>query len=71
MGQPVLLKSAAVIADPTSKQVEELDDMVETMEDAVGVGLLRRKFTKVNAPLFLSHRVNGAERTARIPILLR
>ena len=32
MGQPVLLKQAAVIADPTSKQVEELlDDMVETL----------------------------------------
>ena len=40
MGQPVLLQTAEAIADPTSKDVGRLlGDMVETMEDATGVGL--------------------------------
>ena len=40
MGHPVLLKTAEPIADPTSRDVGRLlEDMVETMEDATGVGL--------------------------------
>ncbi|RZO37063.1 MAG: peptide deformylase [Rhodospirillaceae bacterium] len=40
MGHPVLLQAAEVIADPTARNVGRLlEDMVETMEDAAGVGL--------------------------------
>ncbi len=40
MGQPVLLNRAEAIADPTSREVRALvENMVETMEDANGVGL--------------------------------
>ena len=40
MGHPVLLKTAEAIPDPTSRDVGRLlEDMVETMEDATGVGL--------------------------------
>ena len=40
MGHPVLLREAEPVADPTSREVRRLvDDMVETMEDANGVGL--------------------------------
>ena len=40
MGQPVLLNRAEAIADPTAREVRALvENMVETMEDANGVGL--------------------------------
>ncbi len=40
MGHPVLLKRAEAIADPSSMEVRALvENMVETMEDATGVGL--------------------------------
>ena len=40
MGHPVLLQTAEVLADPTARNVGRLlEDMVETMEDAAGVGL--------------------------------
>ena len=40
MGHPVLLQTAEVIADPMARNVGRLlEDMVETMEDAAGVGL--------------------------------
>ena len=43
MGHPVLLQTAEVIADPTARNVGRLlEDMVETMEDAAGVGLAAR-----------------------------
>lgn len=63
MGQPVLLKSAAVIADPTSKQVEELlDDMIGTMEDAAGVGLAAPQvYEGKRAIIFKSPRERGGE----------
>ena len=40
MGHPVLLERAEPVADPTSREIRRLvADMVETMEDARGVGL--------------------------------
>jgi len=40
MGHPILLQTAEAIPDPTSVGIGRLlDDMVETMEDATGVGL--------------------------------
>lgn len=40
MGHPVLLQTASAVTDPTSKDVTGLlENMVETMEDATGVGL--------------------------------
>ena len=40
MGHPVLLRRAEPVADPTAREIRRLvDDMVETMEDANGVGL--------------------------------
>ena len=40
MGHPVLLGEAEPVADPTAREIRRLvADMVETMEDAHGVGL--------------------------------
>jgi peptide deformylase len=40
MGHPVLIRRAEEVADPTAREVRRLiEDMVETMEDAQGVGL--------------------------------
>ena len=40
MGHPVLVQRAEEVSDPTSREVRRLvEDMVETMEDAEGVGL--------------------------------
>jgi peptide deformylase len=40
MGHPVLVLRAEEVADPTAREVRRLvEDMVETMEDADGVGL--------------------------------
>lgn len=40
MGHPVLLRQAEPVADPTAREIRRLvADMVETMEDAHGVGL--------------------------------
>lgn len=40
MGHPVLLGEAEPVVDPTAREIRRLvDDMVETMEDANGVGL--------------------------------
>lgn len=40
MGHPVLLRQAEKVADPTAPEIRRLvADMVETMEDARGVGL--------------------------------
>jgi len=40
MGHPVLVRRAEEVADPTARDVRRLiEDMIETMEDAEGVGL--------------------------------
>ena len=40
MGHPVLLRRAEPVADPTAREIGRLvDDMIETMQDARGVGL--------------------------------
>jgi peptide deformylase len=40
MGHPVLVQRAEEVADPTAREVRRLiEDMIETMEDAEGVGL--------------------------------
>lgn len=40
LGQPVLLGTAAPVADPTAPEIQELiDDMLATMRDADGIGL--------------------------------
>jgi peptide deformylase len=40
MGHPVLVRQAQEVADPTAREVHRLiEDMIETMEDAQGVGL--------------------------------
>jgi peptide deformylase len=40
MGHPVLVNRAEEVADPTAREVRRLiEDMIETMEDAHGVGL--------------------------------
>ena len=63
MGHPMLLKSAAAIADPTSKIVGKLlEDMVETMEDASGVGLAAPQvYEGKRVIIFKSPRERGEE----------
>ena len=40
MGHPVLARRAAEVADPTAPEIRRLvDDMIETMHDADGLGL--------------------------------
>ena len=49
MGHPVLLEHAAPVPDPTHPDIQRLiDDMIETMLDAGGVGLAR---PQVHVPL--------------------
>ena len=51
MGHPVLLERCAPVADPTAPEIRRLvADMMETMEDAPGVGLAA---PQVHAPLRL------------------
>ena len=63
MGHPVLLNSAEAIADPTSKIVGKLlEDMVETMEDASGVGLAAPQvYEGKRVIIFKSPRERGEE----------
>lgn len=51
MGHPVLITPAAPVADPTAPEIRRLvADMIETMEDAPGVGLAA---PQVHVPLRL------------------
>jgi len=51
MGHPVLLQRAETVADPSAPEIRRLvSDMIETMEDAQGVGLAA---PQVHAPLRL------------------
>lgn len=51
MGHPILLQRAEPVADPTAPEVRRLiADMIETMDDASGVGLAA---PQVHAPLRL------------------
>jgi peptide deformylase len=51
MGHPVLLQPAAPVSDPTHPEIQRLvDDMIETMLDAGGVGLAA---PQVHVPLRL------------------
>jgi peptide deformylase len=51
MGHPVLLERAAAVPDPTHREIQRLiDDMIETMFDAGGVGLAA---PQVHVPLRL------------------
>jgi peptide deformylase len=51
MGHPVLLQRASPVPDPTSPEIQRLiDDMIETMLDAGGVGLAA---PQVHVPLRL------------------
>ena len=63
MGHPVLLQSAAPVADPTAPEIRRLvADMIETMEDAQGAGLAA---PQVHMPLRLFvFRVNPDRATA-------
>ncbi|PPR10393.1 MAG: Peptide deformylase [Alphaproteobacteria bacterium MarineAlpha11_Bin1] len=63
MGHPVLLQVANEIQDPTSQEVGSLlQDMVETMEDAVGVGLAAPQvYEGKRAIIFKSPRERGDE----------
>lgn len=66
MGHPVLLKTAEAIADPTSRDVGRLlEDMVETMEDATGVGLAAPQvYEGKRVIIFKSPRERGEEEAA-------
>lgn len=63
MGHPVLLQAAEAIADPTSRDVGRLlEDMVETMEDATGVGLAAPQvYEGKRVIIFKSPRERGEE----------
>ena len=63
MGHPVLLKTAEAIADPTSRDIGRLlEDMVETMEDATGVGLAAPQvYEGKRVIIFKSPRERGEE----------
>jgi peptide deformylase len=63
MGHPVLLQAAEAIADPTSRDVGRLlEDMVETMEDASGVGLAAPQvYEGKRVIIFKSPRERGEE----------
>ena len=63
MGHPVLLQAAEAIADPTSRDVGRLlEDMVETMEDAAGVGLAAPQvYEGKRVIIFKSPRERGEE----------
>ena len=66
MGHPVLLQTAEVIADPTSRDVGQLlQDMMETMEDATGVGLAAPQvYEGKRVIIFKSLRERGEEEAA-------
>ena len=66
MGHPVLLKTAEEIADPTSRDIGRLlEDMVETMEDATGVGLAAPQvYEGKRVIIFKSPRERGEEDAA-------
>ena len=63
MGHPVLLQAAEAIADPTSRDVGRLlEDMVETIEDASGVGLAAPQvYEGKRVIIFKSPRERGEE----------
>ena len=65
MGHPVLLRHCDPVADPGAPEIRHLvADMIETMEDAPGVGLAA---PQVHVPLRLFvFRIPG-ERKATIP----
>ncbi len=55
MGHPVLLERAAPVPDPTQPEIQRLiDDMIETMLDAGGVGLAAPQ-VHVSLRLFVFH----------------
>ena len=59
MGHPVLLAQAAEVADPTAPEIRRLvDDMVETLADAGGIGLAA---PQVHVPLRLFLWRDGAD----------
>ena len=71
MGHPVLLRSAEPVADPTARDIRRLvEDMVETMEDAAGVGLAApqvhagRRVIVFKAP---AERMTDGEETRAVP----
>ena len=66
MGHPVLLQTAEVIADPTSRDVGQLlQDRMETMEDATGVGLAAPQvYEGKRVIIFKSLRERGEEEAA-------
>ena len=62
MGHPVLARIADPVADPTDPEIHRLvDDMIETMVDAPGIGLAA---PQVHVPLRLVVFFVPAERTA-------
>ncbi|MBX6746546.1 MAG: peptide deformylase [Acetobacteraceae bacterium] len=68
MGHPVLLREAEPVADPTTPEIRRLiADMVETMQDAQGIGLAA---PQVHVPLRLFVWRNGPGASAMInPVL--
>lgn len=71
MGHPVLLRSAEPVADPTARDIRRLvRDMVETMEDAQGVGLaapqvhISRRVIVFKAP---AERMSDGEEAEAVP----
>ena len=63
MGHPVLLKTADAIADPAAPEIRGLvENMVETMEDATGVGLAAPQvYEGKRVIIFKSPRERGEE----------
>lgn len=66
MGNPVLLRAAEAIADPTARDVRDLvENMVETMDDAAGVGLAAPQvYEGKRVIIFKSPRERGEEGAA-------
>ena len=67
MGHPILLQRAAVVADPGAPEIRRLvDDMIETMIDAPGIGLAA---PQVHVPLrlFVFHLPSSRTGEAAVP----
>jgi peptide deformylase len=68
MGHPVLLRRAAEIDDPTARDTRRLvQDMIDTMKDAGGVGLAAPQVHVSSRLIIFSAPANGATRRRARP----
>lgn len=74
MGHPILAKPAKPVADPTAPHIRALvDDMIETMHDAPGIGLAAPQiYVPLRVVIFYmpQHRVDAGEEAVPLTVLV-